>query len=328
MASRTRPSKRATKTKPATVDYRELIHFRSVFKIVIVGLIIYLLVAGFAGLSHSLSAIRSASPQYLGLAILAIAGSYATAACTYLLLSPKRLRFAPTFTIQVAGGLVNRLLPAGLGGLGINTIYLTMRGLALPLAATVVTMNTVIGFLGNTLLVLAAILLGRLPSVQIRTPALPLQPYIFAAAVLFIIVIIIVFRRHMNRRWRLGMRDAVKYLKTAAVRPLHTILALGSSILLTALHVCGLYFVLQSVGAPQPWAVALIAISAGAIAGAAVPTPGGLGGAEAGIAAVLIAYGVSADSAVAAALVYRGITYWLPLLPGYLALQVAEKRYL
>lgn len=328
MASQIQQQRRAHTSKASPVSYRDLIHIRSVLKIVIVGLIIYLVVAGFGGLSHSWAAIKSANPQYIGLAILAIAGSYVAAAVTYMLLSPRRLRFGPTLTIQTAGGLVNRLLPAGLGGLGINTIYLNKRGLALPLAATVVTLNTAIGFVGNLLLVAATVLLGRLPSVQLQLPAVPVQPYILGAIVLLIVAIIVLLRRHMNRRWRLGLRDAARYLRTAATRPLHTILALGSSMSLTALHVFGLYFVLQSVGVPQVWGVVLVAISIGAAAGAAVPTPGGLGGAEAGIAAVLIAYGVSADNAVAAALVYRGITYWLPLLPGYFALRVADKRYL
>jgi uncharacterized protein (TIRG00374 family) len=89
-----------------------------------------------------------------------------------------------------------------------------------------------------------------------------------------------------------------------------------------------LFLVLHSLGLEVSWLVALFAISIGAFAGAAVPTPGGVGGAEAGIGATLVACGVASDSAVLAALVYRGLTYWLPLLPGYAAFRIVERRYI
>lgn len=310
------------------VRFDDVIHLRAVLRIVIVGLLIYLLVAGFGGLSLSLSAIVGADPIYIGLAMLAIFGSYIAAAMTYMFLSPRKLRFIPSLIVQLAGCLVNRLFPAGLGGLGINTMYLGKRGLSLPLAAAVVAMNTFLGFVGNALLLVLVIIFGRLPSVQLKLPPLPSQPLIFIGLAVLIAMLLMMLKRHISHRLRLSLRDAVKYLRTAALRPLRTLMALGSSMTLTALHALGLYLVLHAVGVPQPWGAALLAVSVGSAAGAAVPTPGGLGGAEAGIAAVLIAFGVSADNAVAAALVYRGITYWLPLLPGYLALRVAESRYL
>jgi uncharacterized protein (TIRG00374 family) len=62
------------------------------------------------------------------------------------------------------------------------------------------------------------------------------------------------------------------------------------------------------------------------LASTATPTPGGLVGAEAGLFAGFVAYGVSAPMAGAAVLLYRFVTYWLPLLPGVLALFLARRR--
>jgi len=64
------------------------------------------------------------------------------------------------------------------------------------------------------------------------------------------------------------------------------------------------------------------------VLGAAVPTPGGLGGIEAGILAGLIACGVPAAPALAATLIYRGLTYWAPIIPGLFVLPWVRKRYL
>jgi uncharacterized protein (TIRG00374 family) len=65
----------------------------------------------------------------------------------------------------------------------------------------------------------------------------------------------------------------------------------------------------------------------GMIVGTATPTPGGLVGAEAGLTGGLITYGVQADTALAAALLYRFLTYWLPLLPGFIIFVRIRKLY-
>ena len=59
------------------------------------------------------------------------------------------------------------------------------------------------------------------------------------------------------------------------------------------------------------------------LAGAAVasisPTPGGLGAMEAALVAGLTAVGAPTGPAVAGVLAFRLLTFWLPILPGWLA---------
>lgn len=62
----------------------------------------------------------------------------------------------------------------------------------------------------------------------------------------------------------------------------------------------------------------------GSSIGSAVPTPGGVGGVEAALIAVLTGAGVDRASAAAAVVVFRLITYWLPVLPGYICLRYAR----
>jgi len=50
-----------------------------------------------------------------------------------------------------------------------------------------------------------------------------------------------------------------------------------------------------------------------------LPLPGGLGGVEGGMIGALVAFGVSFDLAVLAVLSYRGISFWLPTIPGGVA---------
>jgi uncharacterized protein (TIRG00374 family) len=50
-----------------------------------------------------------------------------------------------------------------------------------------------------------------------------------------------------------------------------------------------------------------------------LPLPGGLGGVEGGMIGVFAAFGVDFNLAVVAVLSYRGISFWLPTLPGAIA---------
>jgi uncharacterized protein (TIRG00374 family) len=74
---------------------------------------------------------------------------------------------------------------------------------------------------------------------------------------------------------------------------------------------------LGAVDASVPLAtVALVYLAGSAIASAA-PTPGGLGATEAAFAAALTTVGVGEADAISGVLLYRLVTFWLPILPGY-----------
>ncbi len=73
---------------------------------------------------------------------------------------------------------------------------------------------------------------------------------------------------------------------------------------------------LRAVGHPVPAGVAAFVLPVGMLA-IAVPLPGGVGGVEAALVGLLVAVGgVPAPAATAGVLLYRGATYWTPLLFG------------
>ncbi len=65
-------------------------------------------------------------------------------------------------------------------------------------------------------------------------------------------------------------------------------------------------------------AIALLSLTGSAVANAA-PTPGGLGAAEAALIAALSAV-EDAAVVIPAVFLYRLVTFWLPILPGWIAL--------
>lgn len=312
---------------PPTSHISQRLSRRTLLRIIVLALAVYIVAAGFAGLQLSLHALRDAELGYVAAAWCAVLLSYVCAAITLLCLARRRLRFGRTLLVLAAGGLVNRLLPGGLGGLGLNAFYLKKMGHTLPTATAIVTLNNALGFVGNALLIGVAIMLTpHVPS--LRFPAVPFW-WLLAVAALLIVGMVVM--RHNQRFSRAGKHTFVEitaYLAAMMRRPYRPAFALLSSMGLTASHATALYFVLVSLQVTPAWLAALFAVSAGSLASVAVPTPGGIGGTEAGIAGMLLLLGQPANIAVAAAVLYRGLTYWLPLLPGYLALRIVEKRYI
>ena len=61
------------------------------------------------------------------------------------------------------------------------------------------------------------------------------------------------------------------------------------------------------------------AFGAGQLAGGLPGTPGGLGFAEAGLVGALAAFGFDAQITLGPVLVYRVVSYWIPLIGGLVA---------
>ncbi|QSG11655.1 putative flippase [Halapricum desulfuricans] len=81
------------------------------------------------------------------------------------------------------------------------------------------------------------------------------------------------------------------------------------------LAVC-LWVALASIGSTVPFAAMLVVLPVASVAGV-FPVPGGLGGVEAAFIVMIVATtGVATTAATAAVVIYRGVTYWLPMLVG------------
>lgn len=105
-------------------------------------------------------------------------------------------------------------------------------------------------------------------------------------------------------------------------------MSVSCNLAITTLNCLILCLAVAAVGESMFWPLSVAVLSIGALLGAAVPTPGGLGGVEAGILGGLIACGVPAAPALAATLLYRVMTYWLPIVPGIAALPWVRRHYL
>jgi glycosyltransferase 2 family protein len=94
---------------------------------------------------------------------------------------------------------------------------------------------------------------------------------------------------------------------------------LGGSAAVTLSYALALAGCLAAFDAHLPLVSTVAVYLAGAAVASISPTPGGLGAMEAALVAGLTAVGAPTGPAVAGVLAFRLLTYWLPILPGWLA---------
>jgi len=83
-------------------------------------------------------------------------------------------------------------------------------------------------------------------------------------------------------------------------------------------EICVLWACFHAFGQAPPFTVLWMAYFVGMF-GNLLPVPGGIGGVEGGMIGALVAFGVEFHLAVLAVLAYRGISFWLPTIPGVIA---------
>jgi uncharacterized membrane protein YbhN (UPF0104 family) len=265
---------------------------------------------------------RGASTAWLGLSLVLMAATFVVASGPYSVLALHHLRFRQTVLVQTATAFVNRLLPSGLGGLGLNGVYLYKRGHTTAEATVVVSVNNLLGIVAHGLLVVCVIVFDRPVLHRFRTGKLDLDWPVAAGVVALLCLLLLI--PPVRRKLTSFARNVLKSIRKMSVMQL--LMALPLAALLTVTYTSILYSVTRSLGLDLSLLQVLIVFSIGMFASTATPVPGGLVGAEAGLFAGFVAYGVSEPTAGAVVLLYRLVSYWIPLLPGVGALVLARRK--
>ncbi len=292
--------------------------------LVLVGILlagaVYAAVPQLGILGNSWAILLDSDWSLAAVAVCVLLVSYACASGMYMLLVPRRLSFARTYVVQVAGSFASRALPAGIGSISVNYLYLRAQKLSQVIAGSVVALNNLIGFVGHMLWVAIAIIYAP---TQLISPPTNLAGSVWFVVSLLMLVVLVgwVFRMRLRR----GLASIVLQLRRTHPGLRQLAVALVLSMMLTACYIVMLWLSGRALGLTYGFVTAVIALTVGVAAQTITPTPGGLGGAEAGLVGGLVLGGVPAGNALAAVLLYRVITYWLPLGLGAVALWIAVR---
>ncbi|TWV46439.1 TIGR00374 family protein [Streptomyces misionensis] len=263
-------------------------------------------------------------------AVLFSALSYVAAAMALLGFVPERVPFPRTVAAQVAGSFVKIVAPAAVGGVALNTRFLQRAGVRPGLAVASVGASQLFG-LGCHILMLLSF--GYLTGTE-KTPSLSPSRTVIAGlltvAVLVLVVTSVPFlRKFVVTRVRSLFAGVVPRMLDVLQRPQKLITGIGGMLLLTACFVMCLDASVRAFGdgsASLSIASVAVVFLAGNALGSAAPTPGGVGAVEASLTLGLIAFGLPKEVAAPAVLLFRLLTLWLPVLPGWLAFNQLTRK--
>jgi uncharacterized membrane protein YbhN (UPF0104 family) len=271
--------------------------------------------------------VTAADWRWLTVAAALSAVTYVAAALAISGWVVERLRFGRTLLVQIAASFVTLVAPATVGGVALNARYLQRAGVPAALAVASVGVSQAVGLVVHVVLLALFVFLTGTST----NPAfsVPWWAYAVGGAVVALLVLVAVLPR--GRGW---LRSRVQPLITETLprllevlqRPRKLAEGLGGTLLLSAAYILCLWAAVHAFGGNVHVATVAVVYLAGSAIGSAAPTPGGLGAVEAALAAGLTAAGLPSVTAVSAVLLFRLVTFWLPVLPGWLAFTALQRR--
>lgn len=307
---------------------------------------LYILLPRVAGLQATWRRIDQGDPWWLALACAFEALSFAgyvvllRAVCAT---EPDQLGWRASYEITLAGVAATRLIAAaGAGGIALTAWAL--RGLGMD-ARTVVRRVTALLVLLYAVYAGAVVVVGlalRVGAVPGSAPfGITVVPALVAAALIGLALIAsraptgtearlrAVARRGTELGWATrialvpplladGIRDAIALVQLR--RP-----GLLGAVAWWAFDIATLWACFRAFGGTPEIGPLVMAYFVGATANV-LPLPGGVGGVEGGMIAMLIAFGVAGGLAIVAVLTYRAFSFWIPTVPGTVAYLGLRRR--
>ena len=271
--------------------------------------------------------VRSARPGWLLVALAGSAVTYLATTVVYLGVVPERLRIWRTLAVQLATSFANVMTPASVGAMALNTRYLSRAGVPAALAAATVALAQVTGAVSYvSMLVGSVVITGSRHDIAFTLPRIAVV--VAGTVVLALVVMLSVpkLRAPAIDRARVVIGQLVPRLLTFAQNPWRLAAALGGQVLVNVAYIATLNACVTALGGHLSLPATAVVYLSGTALGQAVPTPGGIGGVEAILSAALAAAGLDVSTAISATLLFRLVTFWLPVIPGWLAFRYLANR--
>ncbi len=270
-----------------------------------------------ANVGWSLVALAFSAATYIG-AAMAISG--------FVL---ERLNAIRTLLVQVAGSFVILVTPAAVGGVALNVRYLRKAKLSAADAAASVGVTQVMSFaVFGILVVISAAIAGSSKATKALTP--PHWAYIALAILAGLTLIVLALpagRRQLLSRVGSVASQVIPRLLDVAQRPAKLAQGIGGTVLVSVAYILCLAASVRAVGDSHvPLASIAVVYLAGNAAGSFIPTPGGIGAVETALSLALAGAGMPAAQAITAVLLFRTVTFWLPVLAGWVSLHYLQRR--
>lgn len=317
---------RVTGTDAVPIAALERIKPGTVAAVAVAAVALWTLIPQVVGVGSLWGELRKASLWWAGAALALSALTYVAAAVALDGAVPEPLPLGPNIGVQMATSIVGAATPVAPYGLVAR--FLQKRGIDTATAVGAVGVNTLAGVVVHlTVTGLFIVLAG---SSGLRTFELPSAATIglIAAGIAVIAAAgtaVPWSRSLVTARLLPATRRSIATVGEVAHQPTKMIELFGGSLGVTLGYVLMLEVAVAAFGAgPAFTSVALVYLVGSAVSSLA-PTPGGLGAVEATLIAGLTSAGMASTTAIGAVILYRLVSFWSPLLPGWAALVVLQR---
>jgi uncharacterized membrane protein YbhN (UPF0104 family) len=304
----------------------ERIKTGTVVTISLVALALWALIPQFLGVGSLWGELLHANWWWAAAALALSALTYIGAALALDGSLHERLPLGPNLGVQVATSFVGVAAPGG--GLALTARFLQKRGVDTATAVGAVGVDTIAGVLIHFTLTGLFILLAG--SSGLETFDLPSWGTIglVAAGVAVVAAIgaAVPWSRALlvTRLWPATKRSLTNVSEIAR-QPGKIIELFGGCLIITMGYILALEVAVSAFGAGPAFTSVALVYLVGAMVSSVAPTPGGIGAVEATLIAGLTSAGMASTPAVAAVILFRLATFWIPLLPGWGALIVLQR---
>jgi uncharacterized membrane protein YbhN (UPF0104 family) len=293
------------------------------------GVGIYLLFPQLGELPKVVEAWKHASPLWLAVGLVASALTYVLAALSQQGAVQKAISYSRNLVAHVAASFANRLGPQGVGGLVVIQRFLEESGLKRRQAAAALALRTAASAIVHIAgIVLVVVFVGTMELDDLPViDTLRSNWEVAVGALLGVGLIVAALWRPLDLgRFARPIRESLAQLRATLSDPERTAQLFGGSVGSTLAYIGALAASMWAVGAQVSLPVIAVVFLAGDAIGSASPTPGGLGVLEGALVAGFTTFGVPSGPAIAGVLLYRLLTFWLPMLPGLAAFRYLQKN--
>jgi uncharacterized protein (TIRG00374 family) len=238
-----------------------------------------------------------------------------------------RLPFIRTMLTQLAGSFVTLVTPAAVGGAALNVRFLQRRKFPAAVAAASVGVSQLIAFVLHILLLAVFIAIaGAADKESFRPPTW--SYFVLAGLVVAALAVLAVpASRHLLRaRVAPLLHQVLPRLIEVVQQPRKLAEGIGGALLLSLCYILCLAACVQAFHESAAIASIAVVYLSGSALGSIIPTPGGIGTVEAALTAGLVAAGLHGTQAASAVLLFRLLTFWLPVPAGWVALNYLERQ--
>ncbi len=241
---------------------------------------------------------------------------------------PTPIPYAPTVALESAIKFVNLTVPSSAGRIAVNIRYLQKQGLSSTAAVAAGALDGIAGTIVEVVLLLII-----LPFMDLNLSAdagsdVSALGWIVIGFVVAILAAVIVLA--VKRAWREKLlhtlKEGLDSLKVVLVAPAQLVRLFGGNILTEIGWAVTLAASAHAYGADLGLAQALVVNMCASVFASVMPVPGGIGVAEASLAAGMMAFGVPSTEAYAAALTHRLATFYLPPIWGWFSLRYLTRK--